>query len=194
MIFYQLTRPASYLLIDDPSKWKIDWMIPFVITLVMTISFYIIPGDEHWMGANGFIKNLQGVLQILPGFYLASLAAIATFNKDDLDYELPTPTPKISIKFVRSDRLHSKTINLTRRRMLCYLFGYLTFLGLMLYLATVFAPIIVLSAANHMADWGTYLIIASKSIFLLFFWQMIVITIFGLYQLCDRIHQVGDTE
>jgi len=193
MIFYQLTRPASYLLINDGAKWRMDWLLPALISAVISLCLYLIPGDEAWLGDKGLINDLQGFLQILPGFYLASLAAIATFNKEDLDHELPAPTPTIAIKFIRDARLHNKTIRLTRRRMLCYLFGYLTFLSLMLYLATVFAPVTLVDAASHAQQYSGYISEAAKFIFQLFFWQMIVVTVFGLYQLCDRIHQVGDS-
>jgi hypothetical protein len=192
MIVYQLTRPASYLTIKDPSKWKMDWGIPVIITLVVSGVLYAMPGDTNWVGVDGLIDNLQGFLQILPGFYLASLAAIATFNKTDLDYELPEPTPSIAIKFIRAKQLHKKTILLTRRRMLCYLFGYLTFLSLMLYLLTVFAPVLANYFSSSVSQYVVYISYALKILFQLFFWQMIVVTIFGLYQLCDRIHQVED--
>lgn len=193
MIFYQLSRPASYLFIKDSSKWKMDWLIPVVITGFISLCFHFIPTKEIWLGEKGLIRNLQGFLQILPGFYLASLAAIATFNKEDLDFELPEPTPSISIKFIRDTRLHKKTIKLTRRRMLCNLFGYLTFLSLMLYLATVFAPVLLVEAVYQAQEYQFYILEMVKGLFQLFFWQMIIVTIFGLYQLCDRIHHVGDS-
>lgn len=183
MILYQLSRPVSYLFIEDRSKWRIDWLIPFLIALLVTALFLYLPTPPKIFGENGLAKDCQDFLQMLPGFFLAALAAIATFNKQDLDYLLPAPTPKIEVII----RGKSVKIDLTRRRMLSYLFGYLTFLSLCLYLFILAGEAIAPSYESF-----EYKDIASAFIFLifqLFFWQMIIVTIFGLYQLCDRIHQ-----
>lgn len=189
MISYQLLRPAAYLWIKDRGKWQIDWLYPFIITIILTFSFFLLPVARCLYGEKGIIKELIGFIQILPGFYLAALAAIATFNKNDLDYHLPAPTPQIEIKVNGKDM----DIALTRRRMLSYLFGYLTFLSLALYIIIVIGAVIAPSAKIL---FGAYLSIAKivfLGTFILFFSQMIIITIFGLYQLCDRIHQPDQT-
>jgi hypothetical protein len=185
MLFYQLTHPLSYLFIKDSSKWKIDWLIPFIIALLLSGGYDLLPHKEAWYNEKGIIKELQGLLQILPGFYLTALAAITTFNKKDLDYYLPKPTPKINI-LVNGHRI---LINLTRRKMLSYLFGYLTLLSLMLYISTVLGSAIAPSFHEIFGHYPELLSMSFTVLFQLFFWQMIVITIFGLYQLCDRIHQ-----
>lgn len=188
MIFYQLSRPAAYLFIKDKSKWKIDWLIPFILSVTLTALYLSLPIAKPLYGENGIIKELQGFLQILPGFYLAALAAIATFNKNDLDYHLPKPTPIIDV-IVNG---HETSINLTRRRMLSYLFGYLTFISLAIYLVTVLGSALS-GSVNYLLDTNA---IYPKALYVfaisLFFSQMIVVTIFGLYQLCDRIHQPED--
>lgn len=185
MVLYQLTRPIAYLFISDRPKWKIDWALPLLVTTVFVSGFYILPVPKPLFGENGIVKELQGFLQILPGFYLAALAAIATFNKSDLDFYLPKPTPKIDI------RVNGKEVNidLTRRRMLSYLFGYLTFLSLLLYLLTVLGSAVAPSAHIIGGAYYAFVKAACWMLFNLFFWQMIIVTIFGLYQLCDRIHQ-----
>lgn len=185
MIFYQLTRPASYLTIKDPSKWKMDWGVPLFLTIGIACTLYFLPNKVSFYGKNGIMPQLQSFLQMLPGFYLAALAAIATFNKKDLDFYLPNPTPEI-ITRMGSQYLY---IKLTRRRMLCYLFGYLTFLSLILYLASVFGSVLSVNLATLVSNYKEYVISGLKFFFIFFFFQMIIITIFGLYQLCDRIHQ-----
>lgn len=121
----------------------------------------------------------------MPGFYLAALAAVATFDRNDLDRLLPEPTPTIKA-IIKGE--HVK-IKLTRRRMLCYLFGYLTFLSLMIYLflyiGLVCSPSAPLLFKNYLLPVKVCFVLALN----LFFYQMIAVTVFGLYQLCDRIHQ-----
>jgi hypothetical protein len=41
--------------------------------------------------------HILGFVQVLPGFYIAALAAIATFNKTDIDKIMAAPAPKIDI-------------------------------------------------------------------------------------------------
>lgn len=185
MLFYQLTHPVAYLFIKDSSKWKIDWLIPAVTALLLSCAYHFLPAKAAWFENGGMIKELQGLLQILPGFYLTALAAISTFNKNDLDFYLPKPTPQIYI-LVNGHRI---LIQLTRRKMLSYLFGYLTFLSLVIYLCTVAGSAAAPSFHSIFGGYETFFSIGFALLFQLFFWQMIIITIFGLYQLCDRIHQ-----
>lgn len=187
MIFYQLSRPVSYLSIEDQSKWKIDWLLPFALAIAINFGYLVLPDRPDFYGEDGLMQEFQGFLEILPGFFLAALAAIATFNKEDLDRLLPEPTPKIGIRIKNK----SLTIGLTRRRMLSYLFGYLTFLSVFLCLAVVIGSA-VQQSYYHLFGHSVSVKIAFFFIFNLFFWQMIIVTIFGLYQLCDRIHQPDD--
>src|SRR5947209_7182579 len=133
MIFYQLSRPVSYLAIHDASKWKIDWMLPIFCAGITAVILLSIPVRPTIFGGSGILSQLSGLLQILPGFYIASLAAIATFNKENMDHYMPEPTPTVTVRV----GAQSCPIRLTRRRMLSLLFGYLSFLSLLLFLAII---------------------------------------------------------
>lgn len=186
MLLYQLSRPLAYLWIKEKSGSKsvIDWYIPIILSSVLVFLYYILPVKTVIVGKDGLLTSMQGFLQIMPGFYLAALAAISTFNKVDLDYKLPTPSPTITIKEKGIDVV----IELTRRRFLNYLFGYLTFISIALYIVIIFTNGI---ACNFALIPEIYLIGLRGGFimfFLLFFFQMILVTTFGLYQLCERIH------
>lgn len=189
MLLYQLTRPISYLLIKDGSKRKIDWLLPIMITSLCTILFFSLAIKKQIYGENGLVKDVQGFLQLLPGFYLAALAAIATFDRSDLDDHLPSPTPKIKVIY---NGVRIK-IKLTRRRMLSYLFGYLTFESLCLYVFTLVGSVIKGNEYYLFGDFQDSVFYLSFVCFNLFFWQMMCVTIFGLYQLCERIHEPNQT-
>lgn len=187
MLLYQLSRPLAYLWIKEKSKNKIviDWCLPIVVSSLVVFLYYILPLKTAIVGKDGLLTTMQGFLQIMPGFYLAALAAISTFNKVDLDYKLPTPSPSITIKEKGVDVV----IELTRRRFLNYLFCYLTFISIALYVVIIFTNGI---AHNFVLISELYLIGLRGGFiffFLLFFFQMILVTTFGLYQLCERIHQ-----
>ncbi|MEQ1544054.1 hypothetical protein [Methyloglobulus sp.] len=74
------------------------------------------------LDVSGLIKSLQ-------------LAAIATFNKPDIDKTMPVPAPKIDI-LVQGKRA---VIELTRRRFLCSMFAFLTAESLILIVLAIFA-------------------------------------------------------
>lgn len=127
-----------------------------------------------------------GLFQILPGFYLTALAAVATFNRPDMDELMPKPSPRINV----SRYGQPVTIELTRRRMLSMLFGYLTFISFSLYFLSVFSQGLAQSLHDTITPSLDHVIV---DIFLYLFFallgQLVTITMFGLYQLSERMHQ-----
>src|SRR5689334_187541 len=98
MLRYQLLRPLAYLAIDDRSKWQIDLLIPAIFAVVQTLLIFSVPLRPMIYLNGGLISQLLGLLQIMPGFYLAALAAIATFNRADMDGYMPQPTPTVRVQ------------------------------------------------------------------------------------------------
>jgi hypothetical protein len=174
MLAYQLARPVSYLVIHDQSKWKTDWIVPGICVFITALLYLFLPERPPIFGSSGVLWQLSGLLQILPGFYIASLAAIATFNKDNMDQYMPEPTPTVNVTV----RGQSFPIRLTRRRMLSLMFGYLAFLSLMLFLiiiaANYLAPSIKvwLPKETHAAAILSFIIVYG-----LMFWNLVAVTL-----------------
>jgi hypothetical protein len=186
MVLYQLSRPLAYLTIHDSSKWKIDWLLPFVFSTSTTVVYLLLSVKPVVFGMAGILWQLAGLLQILPGFYIASLAAIATFNKGNMDEYMPEPTPTVNVRVSG----HSLPIRLTRRRMLSLLFGYLAFMSLILFLLIITANLLAPSLNRCLPQSLHALAVATFiAIYGLLFWNLISVTLFGLYQLSDRMHQ-----
>jgi hypothetical protein len=186
MLLYQLLRPLSYMSIKDDSKWKIDVLLPAIFSLLFLAGILSLPHTPVIFGHSGLVALFVGLLQILPGFYLTALAAVATFNRPDMDQLLPKPAPTVNISV--SGKPH--TIELTRRRMLSMLFGYLTFICFSMFfgsaISLIVAPGLYELISIHFHKWivGVFLLIYG-----FFMGQLIFITMFGLYQLSDRMHQ-----
>lgn len=187
-MYRHLLRPFSYLSIQDQSKWKVDWFYPAILA-VLSAGLIIFIGQ--WGGIkiyedSGLIDKILGFVQVLPGFYIAALAAIATFNKLDIDKTMPAPAPKLDIK------VNGKTasIELTRRRFLCSMFAFLTAESFVLIVLSIFSIVAhdsiasLLPAHTHFLASTVFLFI-----FMLLFWQMILATFWGLFYLGDRLHQ-----
>lgn len=184
----QMLQPLSYLAIRHPQKWKVDWLFPIVIALVCTI-FSI---GEGWVSdiyrVSGPVSMLLGFFSSLPGFYIAALAAIATFGRNDIDNVLPEPTP--TVKLVT--RGENVLVKLTRRRFLAMLFAFLTCESIALVLYSVF----FLSYGAALADVGTFgevgskiIIIAMTFVYFTLLMQMLAATFWGLYYLGFKLHE-----
>jgi hypothetical protein len=191
MFTYHLLRPFSYWTIKFNRKVLLDWGYPFAAAVLTAAVVFGLSRYQHVtvFGDSGLLAKLVSFVQNLPGFYIAALAAIATFNRVDIDRAMPAPTPKMNIQ------LRGKTvaIELTRRRFLCALLAFLTAESLMLILSGILA-LVVAPSIKALIPTGAqpWIIVGSSTIYLLFFWQMLIVTFLGLFYLGDRIHQPDD--
>ncbi|MDE1463289.1 hypothetical protein [Spartinivicinus poritis] len=177
-VIYQLTRPFSYLSIKHEDKWYYDWLTPLVLTiLTLAVSVFYIP-IQSITGSEGLVSDITSFISNLPGFFIAALAAVATFNKHDIDQPMANP-PKIEIFYHGSYLM----IDMTRRRFLCVLFSYLTAVSIFLILGAKIALKIEISEQFKIPlSWVGF------GIFNFLLWQMVLATILGLYYLGERLH------
>ncbi|PPT71587.1 hypothetical protein XarbCFBP8150_08585 [Xanthomonas arboricola] len=179
----QLLTPARYLRIrsETSDKFVIDFVFPAVCALVTTGCWAWRPDLLSMRGPTGVLSGVSGLMQILVGFYVATLAAVATFPTSSLDEN----TNRIWLGMKGG-----KKVPLKRRRFLAYLFGYLAMLSLALVIALLFRPVAE-GALLHLkvASVVYYVKLALVFIYQFIFWQMVFITLLGLYYLTDRIHR-----
>ncbi|MCD4500238.1 hypothetical protein [Chromobacterium vaccinii] len=183
-----LLRPLSYLSIEHKQKWIVDWLYPFIFSVISTAIIFILKkyGVISLYADGGMIAKILGFVQGLPGFYIAALAAIATFNKTDIDKTMPAPAPKIDI--VVQGR--NVVIELTRRRFLCSMFAFLTAESLIIIVLAIFAQSVYAPMKSLVSEpWQIWISAAFMFTFFLLFWQMILASFWGLFYLGDRLHQ-----
>lgn len=183
-------KPFKYLLIKHDEKKWFDIVIPAILAACFSFLFYRLEKPFPLVSSGGLIPQVNSLLQMLIGFYIASLAAVATFGNESIDEVMAgtPPTLKMKVKGVPS------IVPLTRRRFLCYLFGYLALMSIVLYLSGVFATLVgysgadIISALSY-AGWMS----ASKAlllfIYLFFLINLVLTTLLGLYYLSVRIHE-----
>lgn len=190
MFIYQLTRPFAYLAIR-PLKLKrsVDLIWPAVFALTLSFLCVCFRTKINVWGEEGLVLLLNSTVQILPGFYIAALAAIiALGNNKRLDENIVgTSSPTIKIRTIEYYEPVDKI--LTRRHFLCLLFSYLTAISLMLCIVTpiltAFAPILREYLLNSFLLSFIYFIFT----FLFFFFiaQIVLITLLGLYYISDKM-------
>ncbi|MEE9871797.1 MAG: hypothetical protein PBV86_13550 [Delftia lacustris] len=182
-----LLRPFSFLTITHPTRKPliINWVVPIILAGLVT-SIGLFTADKiDVFGSSGLISRLLGFVQSLPGFYIAALAAIATFNNKDMLKPMPG-TPPIGTVVYNG---YPERVPMNRRRFLSSMFAYLTVLSIGLTLLAVIyltvAPTVkdVVSAVHCQI-----LKSAAIYIYLVFVCQMVAVTLWGLYYLGDRLH------
>ncbi|HAV5317768.1 hypothetical protein ABTP12_14810 [Acinetobacter baumannii] len=167
-------------------KDKVDWIYPFIIAIISTCIAVLL---HHYIKIcaescktiffmNDSFGIILGFLQTLPGFYIAALAAISTFNNPDMDKPMSGSPP-----------LDKNLNTMSRRRFLAQAFSYLTFLSICIFIACTVIKYFF-SIGIVITNYYLSLISYAISIFflVLFFTQMILITFYCLYYLGNRIH------
>lgn len=186
---YQLSRPLAYWSVEAPSIPFYRLWGPAGLTLVISVLLLVLPVGIDIVGDRSLVSFLSQLFAILPGFYIASLAAVVAFQGGDLDKEMPDATASITANGDTSD------VEITLRVFLCYLFAYLTvlaFVGFFTCMAGVLAApsFNMILADSEVANWVRPLLASIYVAFLIFITASLVLcTIQGLYFLAERVHQ-----
>ncbi len=182
----RLLYPLNYWLIKHPEKKWYDFIFPAILTVLFLFFYISMPLSVCLSGPEGILTAIMNLLQMLIGFYIASLAAVATFNKPGMD-DLMRGTPPTLMTKVRGKK---QSKELTRRRFLCLLLGYLALTGVGLYFSGKLA---VLFKENLLFFLGSQYYEIGKLAFVAFYVyaasHLIVTTLLGLYYMVDRIHR-----
>lgn len=191
----RLLRPLNFLRIKAEGLGTYRWGLPTAFCVI--ISFYLAwhPKRLPLFGVSSLASILISFLQFLPGFYIASLAAVATFGKTSMEEPLAGSSAKLFSS--ENGRVLERTLN--RRHFLSYLFGYLSFISLVLFafvsLCQAASPVPLLENilihweipfSSNVLEWFFFVPL------LFFFCQMFILTLLGLFYLCDRIHWKGE--
>ena len=169
----KLLAPLNYLRIFHKEKFYFDVLLPIILTSLIVMANHYLPQKLSLIGDKGFIPVVNGILQILTGFYIASLAAISTASLPRLDDEM---------RGVKPVYLWGKEKPITRRRFLTSLFGYLSFVSLITYFVGGLAQIAEANIASLMNQYEiNWLFDSLKIIYILIICNLFFVTILGLF-------------
>jgi hypothetical protein len=182
----RLLQPLDYLRIEHPTKRKYDLWIPLAIAVPFGSWLSFAPGPPNIFGNGGLLPNAGGLLQILAGFYIASLAAVATFNKPSMDLPMPGDPPTLTL----IERGHLRRVSLSRRRFLSVMLGYMAFISLLLYIVGLLS-IVSAGSVKQIVPKAYYLSLRATFVFsyTLCASNLFITTLLGLYYMADRIHR-----
>ena len=184
----ELTRPFSYLWIQHSSKrlTVVNWFIPAGCSFVALFIGWLLPGSVDVFGPTGILSKILAFVQSLPGFYIAALAAVATFNNPHMDRAMPGEAP--TLRILHNGELTPQPISLTRRRLLCVMFAFLTVASVVLTVVAIGS----LTVAPLVKDLLPAQLYASaklvfSGLYLLLFFQMLCVTMWGLFYIGERM-------
>lgn len=186
----ELSRPFSYLSIRHPAEgvqW-VNWWLPLLGSIALVALCGSMERRVDLFSASGVLNKVLAFIQSLPGFYLAALAAVATFNNPDMDRLMPGTPPTARILY--NGKLIK--VELTRRRMLCIIFAYLTVLSFVLTMSSIAALTFAEDLKAAIQASSPLLVRWTKAAFTFIYFgalfQMLAITLWGLFYLGERMH------
>lgn len=189
----KLLAPLKYLSIRHDEKRRYDLWYPLIGALALTLIYGFMDMPFSLLGKSGLVTQVNGLLQVLIGFYIAALAAISTFSNISIDEKM-AGTPPVIKEMFRGNLIN---VPLARRRFLCFLFGYLALVSFVVFACGVFASLFTKPAIEVISSIPfCYAMQISKAIFLFFYsfvlFNLTTTTLLGLYYLSVRIHQPND--
>lgn len=173
----KLMAPFDYLRIFHREKCVFDMVLPLLFTFILSWVNNKLPSPITLLGEKGIVPLINGILQILVGFYIAALAAISTASLPRLDQKMAGNSPIF---------LGKKKKEITRRLFLTHLFGYLAFSSLLLYLAGGIAQISLANITHFISSYEmTWIKSFAKFAYLFMALNIFFVTMLGLFFLIE---------
>lgn len=177
----RILAPLRYLSIEAPGKPFYDYWLPAVVAVVTGAGYFVLTSRPPLFGATGLLQLIHGFFVMAVPFLFGALAAVAMGSPGAY---LDRRAPGVEIL------LDGEVLSL--RQFVCYLLGYLCFLGLITFIA-ITASII----AEPYVDFGGVMpAVLSDGLFGLYVMGMFAliatftITIFwALYFLTDVVNR-----
>jgi hypothetical protein len=124
----RLLAPLRYLAIKHSEKFRYDVLVPVLVGLVAWIVFSAIKPPPPLFGDDGVLRFARDLLIMAVPFMVGALAAVS----------MGAPGPHLDRRPIGTE-LYLDNDSLTLRQFLCYLLGYLSFLGMVTLMLVVAA-------------------------------------------------------
>lgn len=181
---WRLFVPLRYLRIRHSERAKFNVYVPVLLTFIAAMPLLIPAFRADAMASTSLVNRSSDLLSVLTGFFVAALAAVATFGNPEMDEPIAGGDP------VTLSLGGQAPIELTRRRFLSYLFGYLAFASFAIYgLGFLFVGAQHYLIAPKMPAVAPFTFVGFWALYCFGLSNLLVNGLFGLFYLTDRIHR-----
>jgi hypothetical protein len=177
----RLLGPLRYLAIKHPEKTKYDFLIPSLLGILGWVAYSACYPRPLLFTDAGLLRFARDLLIMAVPFMVGALAAVS----------MGAPGPHLDRRPIGIS-LYLDNDALTLRQFLCYLLGYLSFLGLVTLIVVVFAGLMCdpILAWTSNALLLRAIIHAGGTFFLSLLMSYLTVTVFwSLYFLTDVANQ-----
>ncbi len=184
----QLLIPLKYLKISHKTKKIYDWVLPLGLAVATMAIYYFVPEKPPILGKGGYLDQIQSIDVFLAPFFIAALAAVATFDRPMMDKELDGEPATLDIW--DNNKSCFITTSLTRRQFLSFLFGYLSLLSILIFLISFICSMFV-NQKNipYIFGYKDYAALGFILVHSFIFWNLMVNTLIGLFFLTEKINK-----
>jgi hypothetical protein len=127
----RLLAPLRYIQIRHPEKRKYDVTIPVIVGIVGWALYLVLDPRPALFGDAGLLRFTRDLLIMAVPFMIGALAAVS----------MGAPGPNLDRRPIGAE-LWLDNDSLTMRQFLCFLLGYLSFLGLAVLIGAVAAGLL----------------------------------------------------
>ncbi len=182
----RLLAPLRYLAISNPEKTRYDFVFPAVFALVGWAIYIEMQPRLPLFGDNGLLKYTRDMLVMAVPFMVGALAAVA----------MGAPGPYLD-KRPAGTELYLAGKTLTMRQFVCYMLGYLCFLGIVTLSLSVGADLLRPTVAEWTKDSATLQLSVrlGGALTLALLLSSLITTVFwSLYFLTDVVNRPAPSE
>lgn len=193
-MLYLLSRAFAFGWIKHPELAPFLRWGPVIVAFVLTLLFWLLPVQPKLAGDGSLSRHMITIFAILPGFFIAAIAAVATFNRAEMDVTMPEPAPELKLRTGRDESY----VKLTFRMFTSHLFAYLTTLSFCAVFLFVSVDLVAPSAKfliGKIPDIGVRAIVEGI-LTVVYVWivtwfaaKIVLTTLIGLYFLAERMHR-----
>lgn len=177
----RLLAPLRYLKIHAPEKGRYDFLIPVVVGLVVWVIYNMLDPKPSLFGPSGLLTSAQNFLMMAVPFLIGALASVA----------MGSPGGHLDRRTIGAGVvLDGKSLSL--RQFVCHLLGYLSFLGLVIFLIVSISAFVEPTAVRMLlgAEYWAHILGQVYTMLMFVLLSAFAITVFwALYFLTDTVNQ-----
>jgi hypothetical protein len=176
-----LLTPFGYVRIEFQSRAYFNLYLPLLCAGLCWLLLWFAGAKAPFSSNVGLLAHFTLPFATLVGFYIAALAAVASFQSASLDKPLKGKAAYVEVWSNRAQKMVKQ--ELTRRQFVVALFGYLAAVSMVFIVVGGLIKLLQSSRESLFTPTVEYLL---TFVGLVIVWNVVCVTLLGIYFLADR--------